>query len=304
MGPDSNQLSGDYGHRWMRTLDPEQSGVGRPVLWTRGSGCRDLAELLSSIEPVRVVGNVAEACVRHRAELVVSRRASSNSQLVSTVAPVDFDPSQVGSVIATVAGGPHSELAAMAAAYRTEDEKGRAVATIETLYQRVSNLEYRLVQADDAEGLASRLPDDALIVLGAAGGGWLQRSFLGPGVRLRQKAPAGAVVVRREPDRVFQVMGDPVFVGPLREAVDILRVHHESVLAVVDRAVLVGVVRREALELAEPGVPVQDLMESPESVSLMATVAEAQTTTARFGGGTVPVTDDEGRLVGSLSLDG
>lgn len=303
----------------MRTLDPEQSGVGRPVLWTRGSGCRDLAELLSSIEPVRVVGNVAEACVRHRAELVVSRRASSNSQLVSTVAPVDFDPSQVGSVIATVAGGPHSELAAMvarrlgtalgvpaamAAAYRTEDEKGRAVATIETLYQRVSNLEYRLVQADDAEGLASRLPDDALIVLGAAGGGWLQRSFLGPGVRLRQKAPAGAVVVRREPDRVFQVMGDPVFVGPLREAVDILRVHHESVLAVVDRAVLVGVVRREALELAEPGVPVQDLMESPESVSLMATVAEAQTTTARFGGGTVPVTDDEGRLVGSLSLDG
>jgi Mg/Co/Ni transporter MgtE len=83
--------------------------------------------------------------------------------------------------------------------------------------------------------------------------------------------------------------------------VDILRVHEERVLAVVDRAHLVGLVRREALELAEPGVPVQVLMEGPLSIPLTAAVGEARPLLDKLAGCPVPVVDEEGRLVGSLA---
>jgi Mg/Co/Ni transporter MgtE len=95
-------------------------------------------------------------------------------------------------------------------------------------------------------------------------------------------------------------MTDPLFVGPLREAVDILRVHTEPVLAVVDRAQLIGIVRRSALEIADPGVPVEALMEEPTSITLTASVEEAHELFARFRGGSIPVVDTDGRLVGAL----
>ena len=40
----------------------------------------------------------------------------------------------------------------------------------------------------------------------------------------------------------------------------------------VDHAKLVGIVRREALEIADPGVPVSELMEEPVSVPVDAVV--------------------------------
>jgi CBS domain-containing protein len=301
----------------MRTFDAEVPGVARPVLWTRGQGCRELAEQLSLVEPIRVTGDVADACVRHAAEVLVSRRATGSFDLVSVAAPLDFDPVGVEAVVAAVAGGPHSELAALVArrlgetigvpatmvsAFREDTERTRAVATIDSIFATVPGLESRLVKAEDAADLFVDLPERTLVVVGAAGGGWLQRTFFGPGARLRQNAPAGAVVVRRQPDRVFQVMTDPVFVGPLREATDILRIHQDRVLAVVDRAVLIGIVRRQALENADPGVPVQDLMEPPLSVPLSASVNEAMELSDRFRGASIPVVDDDGRLVGALAV--
>jgi CBS domain-containing protein len=300
----------------MHIVDHRPGTVERPVLWTRGQGCQELAVALSVAEPVRVVGDITEACIRHRAELLVSRRLPGNLDLLSAAVPVEYDPKSVSTVVAAVAGGPHSELAvrvaerlgaalgvpaSIASAYQDEAGKSRAVAVITELFERVPAVEYRLVEAQDAAELVSGLPDGALLVIGAPGGGWLQRLFFGAGAKLRQEAPAGAVIVRRAPNRVFQVMDDPVFVGPLREAVDILRVHEERVLAVVDRAHLVGLVRREALELAEPGVPVQVLMEGPLSIPLTAAVGEARPLLDKLAGCPVPVVDEEGRLVGSLA---
>jgi CBS domain-containing protein len=302
----------------MRIVDPSRNRVSRPVLWTRGQGCHELAETLSDVEPVRVVGDIGEACIRHGAELLVSRRMSSSFELVNAAVPVDFDPSSFGSVVAAVAGGPHSELAVRIAerigkvtdteamvtcAFQEESDRERAVGTVERLFEKVPGIEYRMVKAADATELVSGLPERSLLVLGAPGGGWLQRTFFGPGAKLRSEAPAGAVVVRRSPDRVFQVMTDPLFVGPLREAVDILRLHSEPVLAVVDRAQLIGIVRRSVLELADPGVPVQALMEAPESVAMTAPVEDARQLASRFQGAAVPVVDDDGRLVGALAAD-
>lgn len=300
----------------MRITDRGTDAVPRPVLWTRGEGCGELAELLSEVEPIRITGDVAESCIRHRAELLVSRRLSG-FDLVNNAAPVGFEADGADAVVAAAAGGPNSLLAVRVAmalagrlgvdglvtsAYVAEEDKGRAVAAVETLYEREPGIEYRITQAEDAADLVRQLPGRSLLVIGAPGGGWLQRTFFGPGAKLRSEASAGAVVVRSQPDKVFQVMEDPVFVGPYREALDILRLHHEEVLAVVDRAELIGIVRRDALEVADPGVPVQSVMEAPVSVSMTAAVEEAMVLAPRFTGAAIPVVDDENLLVGALPV--
>lgn len=301
----------DYGRGEVEFLDT--STLSRsPVLWTRGSGCHELAELLSPVEPVRVQGDLAESCIRHRARLLVTRRLS-NFDLVGLAVPVDFDPGRIGRVVAAVAGGPHSPLAArvarrlgerlgveaeMVCAYREDPES--AVTLIEGLYREVPDLSYRLVRTDNVSQILDSLSPDTLLVLGAPGGTWFQRTLFGPGARLRQRAPAGAVVVRAAPTRVFQVMQDPIFVGPLRQAADILRVHAEELLAVVDRGRLIGVVRREALRRAPPDATVASLMEPPVSVPIDGSLDDAVEVAAALGGAPVPVTDETGVLVGTL----
>ncbi len=291
--------------------------IGPTVLWTRGRGCGELADAISGGRAVRVVGEMVEECVKHRARSIVTRRLSS-FDLVSQVVPIGIDLPRVSTVVAAVAGGPHSHLAAvvaqrvgvalgvdafMACAYRDDESKVQAVSVIEELYSLVPDLEYRLVEAPDAEGLISQLPTDSLLVLGAPGGSWLQRTFFGPGAKLRGQADAGTVVVMSAPRRVYQEMGDPVFVGPMRDAADILRLQTEPVLAVVDRARLVGVVRREALAQAGPGVMVGALMTEPMAVKLTDDLSDVADLGRFFAGAPVPVIDEDSHLVGSLSGD-
>lgn len=295
----------------MVDIDP----IAEPVLWTRGRGCGELAEAISGGRAIRVVGGVAEECIRHRARLLVTRKLSG-FDLTSVAIPVDVDLSRASTVVAAVAGGPHSHLAArtahllggalgvesfMACAYRDEQGKQAAVSTIENLFRLVPGLEYRLVEAPDAEGLLAMLPDDTLLVIGAPGGTWLQRTFFGPGAKLRGSTRAGTVVIRSAPPRVFQHMTDPVFVGPMRQAADILRIHGESVLAVVDQARLVGIVRRVALADAADGAVVGELMTEPVAVHLTDDMAELEGMDRFFEGSPVPVIDDLGILVGSIA---
>lgn len=302
----------------MTTFDPAGVAQIASVLWTRGEGCAELASLLAPTEPVRVVGDLTEECIRHRADLLVTRRLSG-FDLVNLAVPVDFDPEGVGAVVAAVAGGPHSPLAArvaravgerlgipssMACAYQDEEGRSRAVSLIEGLYASVPGIEYRLVQAEDAGGFISSLPPDALLVIGAPGGNWFQRLIFGKGVKLRQKAPSGAIIVRSAPARVFQAMVDPVFVGPLREASDILRIHGEQVLAVADQGKLVGIVRRSVLESAPSAMKVAEVMEEAKAVVLTDTVDEASSLAGDFDGSPVPVVDADGSLVGGLKLAG
>lgn len=292
--------------------------TGAPTLWTRGEGCAELAELLAPSAAIRAEGDLAGACVRARADAVVSRRLSSSFDLIPQVVPDSVDLDKSGAVIAAVSGGPHSPLAAavaarigrttglpasMVCAYRDDEGQASALSLIQDLYAQIPDIEYRLVEAEDAETLTAQLPDDAILVLGAPGGGWLQRTFFGQGAKLIQAAPAGAIVVRSAPRRVFQQMGEPVYTSPMHDATDLLRIHPEGSLAVTDAGRLVGIVRREALELADPGVPVSALMEDPRSVDVMDAVDDAGELWKEFEPDPVPVTDEDGLLVGGLVLD-
>ena len=286
------------------------------VVWTRGRGCLKLAELLGGLEPSRIEGDLGAACIDRRADLLVSRKLPGGFDLVSVAVPVDFQPEKVTSVVATVAGGPHSVFAATVAARLGETmgvpaemvwaavpDSGSQPANniLERITALVPGIAGRVVEVAGIAELVEGLDDGALLVLGAPGGSWLQRAMFGPGARLRRTAQAGAVVVRSAPDRVFRFMGEPVFVAPLREAADTLRFHEENTLAVADQGRLIGLVRRERL-LGAGSAAVGSVMEDAMSVRVDETIAEAWELEPAFGDDPIPVTDHEENLVGGLSL--
>jgi hypothetical protein len=286
------------------------------VVWTRGSGCSELAELLSDGEPSRISGDLAEACISQRADLLISRRFPSAFDLVSVAVPVGFAPENVTRVVSAVGGGPHSFLAAdtasrigrrlgveaeMISAIRPGEDRSEAAEVLERIGLSVPEIGGRIVEVDGIADLVAGLGEETLVVFGAPGGSWLQRSMLGPGARIRSKAPAGAIMVRSAPDRVFRWMGEPVFVSPLRLADDTLLFHPERVLAVADEGLLVGLVRRESLETAGASA-VGSVMEEAVSAKVDETIAEAMQLEPTFGTDPIPVTDHDEHLVGGLSL--
>ncbi|HWL50558.1 MAG TPA: hypothetical protein VNT92_11820, partial [Acidimicrobiia bacterium] len=225
-------------------------------------------------------------------------------------------PENVKRVVSAVAGGPHSFLAAdtasrlgrglgveseMLSAIRPGDDPREAEDLLDHIGLSVPEMGGRVVEVEGISELVESLEEGTLVVFGAPGGSWLQRAMFGPGARLRSKAPAGAIMVRSAPDRVFRWMGDPVFVSPLRLADDTLRLHQENVLAVADEGMLIGLVRRESLEGAG-GSPVGSLMEEALSAKVDETIAEAMVLEPTFGRDPIPVTDHDEHLVGGLSL--
>jgi hypothetical protein len=288
-------------------------GSSSVVLWTRGQGCGEVAALLG--RPVRVTGDLREACIENRAELLVGRRFAADFDLVSTLVPVGFHAEQVGAVVAAVAGGPHSALAVEIAVrlgtalgveavavhgYRLEAERTEAAPVVEQALKDYPTLTARWLQADDMASLVQQLPTHSLLVLGAAGGALFQRIRFGPGARLRASAETGALVVRAAPSRVFQQVVKPVFVSPFRQIGDTLRVHPEEALAVVDNGVLVGLVRRTELLGAEAAAQVGSVMEEPLSVRIDDPLGAADELRAVFGNAHIPVTNGNDRLVGGL----
>ena len=286
------------------------------VVWTRGNGCSELAALLSEGEPDRIKGDLVQQCIDHRADLLVSRRFPGSFDLVSVAVPLDFVPENVTRVVSAVAGGPHSFLAAdtasrlgrsldvhteMLSAIQPGDDPSEAEEVLEHIALSVPDTSGRVIEVDGIAELVESLEEGTVVVFGAPGGSWLQRSMLGPGARLRSKAPAGAIMVRSAPDRVFRWMSEPVFVGPLRLADDTLRLHQENVLAVADEGLLVGLVRRESLQGAGAAA-VGSLMEEAMSAKVDETIAEAMTLEPTFGRDPIPVTDHDEHLVGALSL--
>lgn len=286
------------------------------VVWTRGKGCAELADLLGEGDSARIKGKLEQACIDHRADLLVSRRLPSNFDLVSVAVPVDFQPENVTSVVATVAGGPHSLVAAeiaatlgralevpfeMVSASAPEDDPSEADDVLSQLTAEIPGISARVVEVDGVSEVVDSLEDGALLVLGAPGGSWFQRAMLGPGAQLRRTAQAGAVIVKSAPDRVFRFMGEPVYVAPLRHADDTLRIHKEKTLAVADEGLLVGLVRRE--NLARAGTArVSSVMEEALSVRVDGTLSDAEELEPTFGDDPIPVTDHEEHLVGGLSL--
>ena len=286
------------------------------VVWTRGKGCLELAEALGGTDSSRLQGDLVEGCIDERADFLVSKRLPAGFDLVNVAVPVDFDADKVTKVVATVAGGPHSLLAAetavsIADSLGVEAEMLSAavdeqqIETVSEMLEQVGadlpTIGWRVVVVDGIGELVDDLDDGALLVLGAPGGSWLNRSRTGPGARLRRTAQAGAVIVRSAPDRVFRFMGDPVYVAPLRQADDTLRIHKENTLAVADQGRLVGLVRREGL-IKAGAAPVATVMDDAMSVRVDETILEARELEALFGRDPIPVTDHEEHLVGGLSL--
>lgn len=286
------------------------------VVWTRGNGCSELAELLSDATPDRISGDLVAQCINQRADLLVSRRLPSSFDLVNVAVPLDFEPENVTGVVSAVAGGPHSFLAAetasrigrrlgveaeMISAVRPGDEPAEAEELLEHIGLSLPEMGGRVVTVEGISELVEQLDDGTLLVMGAPGGSWLQRSRFGPGARLRSKAPAGAIMVRSAPDRVFRWMGEPVFVSPLRLADDTLLLHPQKVLAVAAEGMLIGLVRRESLETAGASA-VGSVMEDALSTKVDETIAEAMQLEPTFGRDPIPVTDHDEHLVGGLSL--
>lgn len=293
-----------------------RKGKEPSVVWTRGRGCCELAELLGGEAARRVQGDLVTECIERRADLLVSRKAPGSFNLVSVAIPVDFEPDEVTSVVATVAGGPHSQVAAelawrlgqalgvdaeMVSAAPPGGDGDSAYVLLDKIGSELPGLGRRVIEVEGIGELVETLDESALLVLGAPGGSWLQRSVLGPGARLRRTARAGYVLVRSAPDRVFRFMGEPVYVAPLRHADDTVRMHSENTLAVAEDGRLIGLVRRERL-LTAGDAPVGSFMEEALSVRVDGTLAEAWELEPTFGSDPIPVTDDEDHLVGGLSL--
>lgn len=293
------------------TTRPEQN-----VVWTRGKGCLELAEILATGEVSRIQGDLAQGCIENRADFVVAKKMPGSFELANVAVPVDFEADKVTRVSATVAGGPHSELAAATAsriasalglpleivsAHQDSDGLGDAMKIVAQFGEKFPSADRRVVQAQDMNELADTAEEGSLMVVGAPGGAWLRRSLFGSGTRIRGVAKAGAVMVRSAPDRVYRFMGDPVYVAPLLHAQDTLRLHKERVLAVADEGVLVGVVRRDLLQGAGREA-VATVMEDPISAKVDATIEEARPLEDTFGPDPIPVTDHDDHLVGGLSL--
>ena len=291
--------------------DPSESSALR-VVFTRGAGCYELASALAMGDPIRVVGDLRATCLEVGADLVVARKLSSFG-LTNLAIPHQFDPAKPRRIVALVGSGPHSALAAeialtlsesmriptqLATAYFEDTERDEAARSLETLATDVG-LEGTLVRVDDVGDLIKHAGDDSLLVLGAAGGSLLQRTFFGPGARLRARAPSGAIVVRAAPDRVFRHLGEPVYVGARLKASDAARLVGYPLVAVVEDGRLVGLLDRSSLVRA-PDAIVEDLMGEPLSASREDLMSDLHGLFELFERGPVPVTDQEGRLVGSV----
>jgi CBS domain-containing protein len=289
------------------------------VVWTRGKGCAELAGLLEGGLPTRVQDDIRTECIEARADLLVTRRLPPGFNFVNVAVPSDFGATNVGSVSAAVSSGPHSALAArialrlgralgveaeMVSAYPTPADLPAARKIVETLAGKIPDLPYRVVETADARELIDALPADGLLVLGAPGGWWLQRAFFGTGVRLRQRAPAGAIVVQQAPGRVYHHMEEPAYVSRHLLVGDALRVMEYAVAAVVDEGRLVGVIRKDTCDGADPGLSVGDLMDDPVFLDVGDSYEEAAQLTGLFDGAPIPVVDGEGRLVGCVSAPG
>lgn len=297
-------------HRTMTTPESVR------VMWTRGKGCHELAEALGGSASDRISGDISTGCISQRADLLVSRKLPSGFDLVNIAVPIGYEPDRVTKVVAAVAGGPHSELsvetarrlatslgveAEMVSAARSDDEIPSAAEILDQIASRHPQMAKRVVVVDGVGELVEDLDEGTLLVLGAAGGSWLSRSRTGPGAKLRRTAQAGAIVVRSAPDRVFRFMDEPIYVAPLRQADDTLRLHPETTLAVADEGRLVGLVRRDGLIQAGTD-PVATVMEEALSAKVDETLVEAAVLEPEFGGDPIPVTDHDEHLVGALSL--
>lgn len=295
-------------------MDPLHSEARSPwsVVWTRGDGCEELAEILGTA--VFAKGNLKERCVDARADVVVQRRLTS-FDLVDSVASNQFDSQPIRSVMAAVGGGPHSLLAgkvaeriagalgvsgSLVSATRGDGEDLAVQKNLDVIGMQVPALERRLERVASAGELLSTLDDGTLLVLGAPGGSWLQRQFFGPGRQLIHAASGGIVVVRSSPRRCFQVSEPADAISPWLPVSEAAKLGGPAVMPVADDGSLVGLFRPGRAGAEGGDAVVQDVMEEPVFLAVDDPVDTADELSAFFDGAPIPIVDHDGRLFGVL----
>jgi hypothetical protein len=288
----------------------------RCVVWSRGPGCFELADALATGAAHQVEANPAQACIDRRADLAVMRSLGS-FDLVPLAVPSRLDLAAVELVIAAISTGPHSDLAAAIAvrlataldaparalsAVRPGAPRGAARARL-TEIRTATGLDGDVVEAPAAADLVSSLADGTLIVLGAPGGSWLIRQFFGPGARLRAHAPAGSIVVRDAPPKVFQHVVEVTGIGAHTRAADAIQVTVTPTVPVTEGGRLLGIVRRSTLEQIEPGREVGEVLEEPPYVAVEDDLDSLGGLIDFYEHGPIPVVDRRGMLVGILPID-
>ncbi|NNF63217.1 MAG: hypothetical protein HKN07_03085 [Acidimicrobiia bacterium] len=293
--------------------DITPSGFPNTVLWTKGDGCRELAELLASKDAVAVEGDPNGAGIRHRADMVVMNKVGS-FDLLPVAAPTGFDTEKASNIVVAVGKGPNSQLAARLAGRLADRLKlpvealtavrpGAPTAPARRLVDQArapSGMPGRVVEVQSEADLLESVAGSTLLLLGAPGGSWLHRQFFGPGAKLLTAAPAGTIVVRDAPRRAFHLMGEPFGVSRHLLVQDALMILTEAVTPVVDDGQLVGVVRRKALKDAPADGEVADLMETPAYVEATDALHDLADVVEFYESSPIPLVDRRGRLVGLL----
>jgi len=280
------------------------------VVWTRGAGCAELAELLAAGQPQSVDGDLKQTVIETRADLLVARKLSS-FDLVGTVVPNGFSPEKVDWVVAAIGGGPHSTLAAhvaerlsgalgvegsLVSASPDPDHDESTDSVLAEIAAQVPDLPSKVVRAGSARDLVGTFDEGTLLVVGAPGGSWLQRQFFGPGRKLVVGSPSGAIVVRSSPRRVFHEMVEPDPFGSQMLVADALRLMQTDMVPVAVDGVLVGAVSRRDLEAADPSATVGSVTRESVFVAPEDSLESVDELEAFVS--PVPVVDDGGRLLG------
>jgi hypothetical protein len=299
------------------TTDFTAPAPGEPwnVVWTRGPGCCDLAEIVSGGSAVRADADLKTACITAGANVVVSAKAGG-FDLAASIVGYGFDAEHpLPAVVGAIGTGPHSPLVAettrrlaaglggdavLVTMARDDEEQNEAVALLDRFADLVPGAATKCVTASRASDLVESLPPDALIVLGAPGGSWWQRQFFGPGRRLIHAAPAGAVVVRAAARRCFHDLVPLSGVGPLMRAADVAAVAEHAVIPVLDEGAVIGLARCSTARNGTPHRQAGDFMEDPVTVGAAERVQAAIEVADHFDGSPVPVVDDDGRLLGGI----
>ncbi len=289
---------------WHRTDEP-------PVVWTRGSGCRELAEVISDDAAIRVDSDPVATCIRTGAALLVSRRLSS-FDLCSVAVPSGFSADETTGVVATVGTGPHSSLAAAVAekigrslgvsasavyAHGSAGPTPAAARIVQELDDRFPDLRIEAVGAASPEAMVQALPAGTLLVVGAPGGSWFQRQFFGPGARIKHKASGGTIVVKAAPARVYQAMEPPTAFGPHMRVADALVIGAGDVV-VASESSLLGVVPGATLDAADPDAELGLLAREAAFLAPEETIDYARDLVDDTGSTMIPVVDGSGNLVG------
>lgn len=276
------------------------------IVYTRGADPRSLALALSP-EAIQAGPNLAETCVAARAELLVTSRIGT-FDLTAVAAPIDVDLENTDDVVAAVGAGPHSELAAtlahrLATSLGVESrlvtaarpgETEEAATSLKMLAAELPGSDWDVIEDTAATKLWSTLSARSLLVVGAPGGNWFQRQLFGPGARLRAKAPAGSVVVRSAPQRVFHIAEEPgTWLSPHLSLADAAAVAVDPVTPVVEAGVLLGVFRRNSAG----GDVVGDQVEDAPSISMTDPIEDLGDVVGFFDKSPMPVIDESGRLV-------